>query len=81
MTVWILACERDYAPYTEYPGGVWKSAPCDSSTLRAIKVEDKLPPLDPHLLAQAFAAGFVPILFCFAAARAVGTIINMVRSR
>jgi hypothetical protein len=81
MTVWITACERDSAPYTVYPGGTWQNAPCNSAEIRSIQIEDKLPPLDPHLLAQAFAAGFVPILFCFAASRAIGTVINMVRSR
>ncbi|WP_423032796.1 hypothetical protein [Undibacterium sp. Tian12W] len=38
-----------------------------------------MPPLDPTLLSQAFAAGFIPVLFCFYMARGVGTVINMVR--
>ncbi|MFZ3002134.1 MAG: hypothetical protein WA071_17595 [Undibacterium umbellatum] len=79
MTVWITACERDYAPHTEYPGGTWKSAPCNSADLRSIKIEDSMPVLDPAIVAACFSAGFVPVIGCFLVARVVGEILKLIK--
>lgn len=81
MTTWITACEQDQAPYPLQGGAGQIYYGCQSKNMRSIEIEETLPPLDPTLLAQAFGAGFVPVLTCFLIARGVGVVINMVRGR
>ncbi|BBB66831.1 hypothetical protein UNDYM_2578 [Undibacterium sp. YM2] len=81
MTTWITACEQDQNPYPIHGGEGQIYIGCQSKNLRSIEIEETVPPLDPALLAQAFSAGFGPVLICFFIGRSFGEVINMVRKR